>query len=136
MSVFADTSAFLALLDGDEAHHAAAGTAWADLLQRDEPIVTTSYVLVETYALVERRLGLDAVRGFTADFVPLLEVVWVDAALHAMGVGALLAARRRALSLVDCVSFEAMRQRHIVSAFAVDPDFGTQGFEVVPAGRR
>jgi len=32
------------------------------------------------------------------------------------------------LSLVDCVSFEAMRQRHLNAALAFDPHFRAHGF--------
>jgi len=128
VTVFADTSALYALLDAGDANHPAAGRAWTELLERDERVVTTSYVLIETYALLQRRLGVEAVRTFTAAFVPLLDIIWVDAALHEAGLGAVLAARRRDLSLVDCVSFEAMRQRHLNAALAFDPHFRAHGF--------
>jgi predicted nucleic acid-binding protein len=35
MSVFVDTSAFLALIDADEARHLAVKSAWNDLLRAD-----------------------------------------------------------------------------------------------------
>lgn len=132
MSVFVDTSALLALLDRDEANHETAAAIWTRLVL-EERFVSTSYVLVETYALVQRRLGLDAVRTFTADFVPLIDVDWVGADVHAAAVSALLVAARRDLSLVDCVSFESMRRRDVRRVFAFDDDFGRQGFEVVRA---
>jgi predicted nucleic acid-binding protein len=132
VSTFADTSALYALLDRRDANHEAATDVWRDLLERDETVATTSYVLVETSALLQRRLGLDALRTFVSDFVPLLDIVWVDADLHDAGVAGVLAARRRDLSLVDCVSFEAMRQRHIVSAFTFDPHFRAHGFRPRP----
>lgn len=130
MSVFVDTSALLALLDRDEANHETAAAIWTRLVL-EERFVSTSYVLVETYALVQRRLGLDAVRTFTADFVPLIDVDWVGADVHSAAVSALLVAGRRDLSLVDCVSFESMRRRDVRRVFAFDDDFGRQGFEVV-----
>ena len=131
MSVFVDTSAFLALLDRDEVNHEPASVIWKRLLADEATLVATNYVLVETYALIQRRLGLDAVRTFTTDFVPLLELEWTGPDLHAAALSALLAAARRDLSLVDCVSFETMRRRGIARAFAFDDDFKTQGFELV-----
>ena len=75
----------------------------------DENMVTTNYVLVETFALVQSRLGLEAVREFQESIVPVLSVEFVTPETHRLGIAALLAASRRGLSLVDCVSFEVMR---------------------------
>jgi uncharacterized protein len=44
------------------------------------------------------------------------------------GVGALLTAGRRRLSLVDCVSFAVMRARQIDEYLGLDPHFDEQGF--------
>ncbi len=60
MSVFVDTSGLLAILDAEDLHHAQAAACWKELIERDEPLVSTSYVLVETFALVQKRLGLAA----------------------------------------------------------------------------
>jgi predicted nucleic acid-binding protein len=132
VSTFVDTSALLAVLDADQSRHAEAAAAWRALLEGDAPLVVTNYVLVETYALAERRLGVEAVRVLTHDFVPLLVVEWIDEATHTAAVAALLTAGRRGLSLVDCASFLAMRRRGVTRAFAFDADFVEQGFDVVP----
>lgn len=97
----------------------------------DRATLSTSFVLVETYELVGRRLGLDAARSFRADFAPLIDVVWVDEALHNAGLDLLLDRRRRPLSLVDAVSFITMRQTNVAEAFAFDPHFEQEGFSVV-----
>ena len=130
-AVFADTSGLLALLSTTDDNHARAKRAFANLRTRQALLVSTSYVLVETYALVGRRLGLDAVRSFRADFAPLVDVVWVDEALHNAGLDLLLDRRKRLLSLVDAVSFVTMRQGNVVEAFAFDPHFAQEGFSVV-----
>ena len=129
---FVDTSALIALLDRSESKHPACARAWRTLLAEDEPLVTSSYVLVETYALAQRRLGIDAVRTLTTDYVPLFTVDWIDDAVHAAALASLLTANRRELSLVDCVSFEIMRRRDIAKAFTLDTDFAKQGFSVAP----
>ena len=130
-AVFADTSGLLALLNRTDDNHARAERAFGNLRVREVPLVSTSYVLVETYALVGRRLGLDAVRSFRADFAPLIDVVWVDETLHDAGLDMLLDRRKRLLSLVDAVSFIVMRQRSMAEAFAVDPHFEQEGFSLV-----
>lgn len=130
-AVFADTSGLLALLNATDDNHARAERAFATLRARQASLVSTSFVLVETYALVGRRLGLDAVRSFRADFAPLIEVVWVDEALHDASLDLLLERRKRLLSLVDAVSFVTMRLRNVAEAFAFDPHFEQEGFSLV-----
>ncbi len=131
MSTFIDTSALLAVLDADDAYHARASRLWSDLVSGDEDLLTTSYVLVETFALAQARLGLSAARLLHDDVVPILRVVWVDEALHRAAATALLTAQRRQLSLVDCVSFEAMRRLGADRVFAFDRHFRQQGFTLV-----
>jgi predicted nucleic acid-binding protein len=118
-------------LNAKDENHVRAERAFASLRARQAPLVSTSFVLVETYALVARRLGLDAVRTFRTDFAPLLDVVWVDDSLHNAGLDLLLERRKRLLSLVDAVSFVAMRRRALHEAFAFDPHFEQEGLTVV-----
>ncbi len=130
-AVFGDTSAFLALLNAADENHDVANRAFATLRERKALVVSTSYVLVETYALIGQRFGLDSVRNFRGDFAPLIDVVWVDEPLHNAGLDLLLDRRRRLLSLVDAVSFVAMRQGNLSEAFAFDPHFEQEGFSIV-----
>jgi len=89
-------------------------------------------VLVETFALVQARLGMDAVRTLADDLLPVVRTVTVTMEDHRGAVQALLAADRRDLSLVDCSSFVVMRRLGLRSAFTFDEDFRRQGFEVRP----
>lgn len=129
MSVFVDTSALFAVLDADDEHHSNAAEAWADILSIGEPLVTTNYVLVESFAVVQRRLGSEAARTFAEDIVSVLFIHWVEEQEHERALAAFLAAMRRRLSLADCVSFEIMRSLGIRRAFAFDPHFREAGFE-------
>jgi len=86
MIVFADTSGFFALLAHDDYMHARAKLNFAHFAHfgsHDFRILTTSYVILETTALLDRRIGLSSVADFQAKIVPLLEIVWVDAEWHA-----------------------------------------------------
>lgn len=132
MTTFVDTSAFLAVLDADDLHHKRAKKVWGDLIASGDPLTTSSYVLLETLALLQHRIGLEAVRSFQGDVVPVLQIEWVDAETHATGMAALLAAAQRRLSLVDCVSFHLIRRAAIPQAFTLDRHFRVQGFACVP----
>jgi predicted nucleic acid-binding protein len=132
MTVFIDTSAFYALLDRDDANHARAKKVWTELLESDTALATSNYIVVESSALVQNRLGLEALRAFYEDLLPLAHIEWVYEPVHRSGLSALLAVSKRKLSLVDCVSFEIMRRQGIKSAFVFDPHFEEQGFHGVP----
>ena len=129
---FVDTSALLAFVDGDDEWHESAVAAMEDLLAGGGA-TTHSYVVVETEALVHRRLGSAVARKLLEDVIPALSLVWVDEDLHGRAVATHLRGLRRGSSLVDHVSFELMRRRSIRSAFAFDRDFGREGFTLVPA---
>jgi predicted nucleic acid-binding protein len=132
MKLFVDTSALLCLLNATDVNYSPAKAIWEGLIGADTELVTHNYVLVETSALVLRRLGLEALRVFESDVVPILEVVWVTPDVHEAAVGAHMLAASRSLSLVDCVSFEVMRRAGLRAAFAFDAHFGEFGYELVP----
>jgi uncharacterized protein len=132
MTVFVDTSAFYAVLDRDDANHDRAGGTWAKLLGDAANLVTNNYVLIETSALLQHRLGVAAVRTFHEDVVPLLRIDWISEPRHKAGMEAMLTAARKKLSLVDCVSFQSMRELGIRTAFRFDSHFHEQGFDTLP----
>ncbi|MEA1977801.1 MAG: PIN domain-containing protein [Chloroflexota bacterium] len=131
-TIFIDTSALLAILDADDDHHGSASQEWERLILGSDRLVCTNYILVETFALVQRRLGMDAVRKLYEDILPMLVIDWMDADSHATSVAALVISGRRGLSLVDCASFETMRRLGLDTAFAFDRHFGEQEFHTLP----
>jgi len=128
---FVDTSAVVAVIDTLEERHDAAARTWDRLIRTKEPLLTTSYVLVELFALVQRRFGIAVVQALNVAF-STVEIVWINAEIHQIALASVLAASRRKLSLVDCASFEVMRRYGIRTAFAVDGDFVEHGFQMIP----
>lgn len=130
MTVFVDTSALFAVLDQGDQAHSSAGAVWAKLLAGRALLVTTNYVLLETAALVQHRLGVAALRTLHETITPLLEIEWIDQGRHKAAMQMTLAGRRRKLSVVDCSSFIVMREIGIQEAFAFDKHFSGQGFRL------
>lgn len=139
VSVFVDTSALFALLDDDEVNHRDAVAIFGAMPPTTD-LVTTNYVVIETISLVRRRLSAAQETRLIDDLLPAIRVVWVDEAVHRNGMATYRVAGRSS-SIVDHVSFAAMRSASITHAFAFDGDFELQGFiqlspPVDPAPRR
>lgn len=128
--VFVDTSAIFALLVPTDQAHARAVEIFDRLHARESSLITTSYVLVETYALLSRRFGRHATIAFRSDFAPLLDVIWVDRELHERGLDVMLD-RPTGVSLVDAVSLIAIREHDVDGAFVFDRHFDDEGLHVL-----
>lgn len=132
MSVFVDTSAFLAIANQNDPLHQTASTAWRRLIDDQQLMITSNYVVVETTALLQRRHGIAAVRRFVEAMLPLCVVEWVDSSVHDAAVSGVLASEGKSSpSLVDCVSFEIVRRNKIEAAFVFDRHFEDRGFETI-----
>jgi predicted nucleic acid-binding protein len=130
--IFVDSSAFLAVIDVDDRQHQSAQVCWRNILLENHALLTNNYVIVETVAITQKRLGLKAIRDLQQEILSLIPVEWIDEARHQAAIEMVLRADRRRLSLVDCSCFLTMRSAGIDTAFTFDPHFGEQGFTVIP----
>jgi predicted nucleic acid-binding protein len=128
--IFLDTSAIYAWADTADPNHRTAVKRLTTVLDAGEVFVTHNYVLVESIALLQARLGVAAAAKLAEDASTFV-VDWVDADLHAAAVNELARTRRRHVSLVDHVSFLVMKRRGLTATFAFDPDFETAGFQLL-----
>lgn len=126
---FVDTSAIYAWADTADPNHGAAVSRLQALLKSGEDLLTHNYVLVESLALLQARLGLAAAIKLARDSRAFV-IEWVDDDLHALGVRELERSKKRKVSLVDHISFLVMDRRHVTTAFAFDPDFTAAGFRI------
>src|SRR5215211_2344470 len=130
--IFVDTSALYALMSTEDQDRKLAAKTWEDALKREDVLFTNNYVLVECFALIQSRLGLEFVRALQTNIVPFLQIDWIGEPQHMSSVNNVFTANRRQLSLVDCSSFETMRRLGIETVFTFDEHFHEQGFKVVP----
>ena len=93
MTALVDTSALYALLDEDD-DHGAPVTTWTRLLGA-ERLVTHAYVVVESSALVQRRLGTAAAGRLHRALLPAVAVSAVGQRTHDRAVERWLGAGRR-----------------------------------------
>ncbi len=130
MKIFADTSGLFALLVKNDYMHVRAGKNFKYFAENKARLVTSSFILVETMALLQRRVSLEAVQDFHTKIYPLLEVIWVGEDLYARSIQRLLLSNAKDISLVDCLSFEIMEFQEITHAFTFDKHFEEQGFTI------
>lgn len=122
-TVFVDTSGFYALLDRTDPFHTEARRAFERAESEKWILHTTNYVVHETWALTQHRLGWDAVEDFLEVMLRLCRVEFVTEALYRLGAARCRQARARQLSLTDCISLEFMSQQNITEAIARDSHF-------------
>ena len=126
---FVDTSAIYAWADAADPNHHAAVTHLQAILEGGEGLLTHNYVLVESVALLQARLGLAAATKLARDSTAF-DIEWVDDDLHAQGIRELERSKKRLVSLVDHISFLVMKRRRVATAFAFDADFALAGFRL------
>jgi predicted nucleic acid-binding protein len=129
-TVFVDTSGFYAILDGSDPFHARALECFRRAQDEGWRLLATNYVFHESWALIQGRLGWQALDAWRDNVVPLCDIIWVDENLHALGEARCRQARERRLGLTDCVSIELMRQRGIREFIGQDEHFNREGFQV------
>jgi predicted nucleic acid-binding protein len=127
--IFLDTSAIYAWADAADPNHHAAVRRLQAVLDAGEELLTHNYVLVESLALLQARLGVAAALKLAKDSTAFV-IEWVDDDLHASGIRELERSKKRHVSLVDHISFLVMRRRGVSVAFAFDPDFNSAGFKL------
>lgn len=128
--VFVDTSGFIAVLWREDPWHHKAVELWRRARDERWVLLTTSLVVHECWAVLQARFGWEAVEGWREALLPMCEVIWVDEALFSRGSERAAAQRKRALSVTDCVSFEAMRLHACRAAIANGQHFLDAGFPV------
>ncbi len=120
MTTFVDTTAFYAAADrGDASHERAVGA-----LAAADDLITSDHVLVESWILIQHRLGRDAAERFWAVIragTVAVEPVGPADLEVAFGIGEAFTDQH--FSIVDRTSFAAMNRLGIAQAISFDDDF-------------
>lgn len=129
--IIIDTSAFYALVSAKDAFHSRAADTYEQLIDREQELWTTSYVLVETMALVHRRLGFDILAEFVKGIDGTVRVFWVESAVHNQALSQFAANRGNGLSFVDWTVglVSLILNAHI---FTFDRGFAERSLPVIP----
>ena len=120
MSLCVDTSAWYAAADRGDSSHDRAKT----ILSRGEWLVTTDYILIETWLLLLHRLGRPAAERFWEGLragVAAIEMVTMADLESAWAIGRIFPDQD--FSMVDRTSFAVMQRLSIQRVATFDNDF-------------
>ncbi len=132
-TIFLDTSFFKALVDPKDEFHNQARDINVVLIKNNVILVTTNYILDESFTLIRKRCGLQKaqeLREKIAQYSFMVQVVRVTA-LHDGKAWEWFQNDWSGLSFTDCISFVIMQQRNITSVATFDQHFKRAGFTIV-----
>jgi predicted nucleic acid-binding protein len=132
--IFVDTGAFVALEDADDEHHQAALQFQASLLPRLTRLVTTNFVLDETYTWLRMNIGHAKAVGFGRRVrnSKLLQIQLISDEIEQLAWDIFCRYDDKEFSYTDCTSFAVMQLLSLDTAFAFDRHFRQFGFVCLP----
>ena len=137
MKIFIDTSAWDAIEDSNDRNHELA-LIFKDDLQDNCLLITTDYVLDETYTLLLMNIGYDRTVAFNKHIIELinsgiLRVIHISSTIYEEAWDVF---RRfnvdKEWSFTDCVSYVVVKQLDIETVFAFDYHFEQMEFNRRP----
>ena len=131
--VFVDTSAWFAIQATSDGNHERAKKALPFALGNFRMLVTSNWVVGETYTLLRTAIGYYEARRFldSINASPRLKTVFASPEQERRAYLLLHKYRDHAFSFVDALSFCIMKSEDIQTAFSYDSHFTVAGFSLV-----
>jgi len=133
--VFVDTSAFLAIENRRDVHHIQALDFKDSCLKAGQMLITSDYVLDESYTIIRLRAGhrIAVQFGEALRASHLLRVEFITPEIIEKAWHLFKDFTEHDFSFTDCTSFVLMERLHIPTAFTFDAHFKEYGrFQVKP----
>ena len=127
--IFVDTSAFLALENRQDSHHSRALHFKDDCLKRGHPLITSDYVLDESYTIIRLRAShtLSVQFGENLRKSRLIRIEYLTPEIIEKAWRLFKTFSDHDFSFTDCTSFALMERLHISTAFTFDAHFREYG---------
>lgn len=135
--LFVDTGGWIALAVVRDQYHRQAAAYYRKLSRKKALLVTSNYVLVETYTRIRYDDGHAKALKFhsliqEAVKVGRLQLEWVTPTIHREAWDIFERYSDQVFSFVDCTSFVIAKHTGVKEAFAFDQHFKTMGLTVRP----
>lgn len=129
--IFLDTSFLKGLFDPRDDFHLQARLIWERLEKAKPLIITSNYIIDETFTLLRKRCGMDIVRQVRKDLVITKRVRIIRATVvDEAEAWQWLQKNWSDLSFTDCVSFAQMKRLGITRVTTFDGHFSRAGFQI------
>jgi hypothetical protein len=132
--IFVDTSAWIALVDKDDSHHKEAASSYPSLLKNHRNLITSNFVIAETYIIILNELGhklaIDFLEKLKAS--PRILKIYSNEDIEAEAEPILVKYSDQDFSYTDAVSFVIMKRQKIRKTFSFDKHFVIAGFVNIP----
>ena len=131
--IFADTGAFVGLINKRDQYHIQATRALDQLLDTEFTLVTTTHVLAETITKVRRSSGhrQAVLAGKLMREHEDIEVIVPSTQEMKQAWKIFEKFHDQEFSFVDCISFAVMQERKINESFTFDKHFSIMGFQLL-----
>ena len=133
-TVYVDTSFFKAFLDPKDDFHDKALALWDSFHQQKTKLITTNYILDESFTLIRIRCTLPVaikLRYLLYKYSAIIEIVRVEVEDEAR-VWEWFENDWHHLSFTDCVSFAVMKRLELTDVATFDDHFARAGFTALP----
>ena len=130
--IFLDTSAIYALADRDDENHHEAVRLYQEALTKREGFIIHNYIIVESAALLHRRLDQKIAVQFLQD-AGSFTTIWIDEDIQATARKRLEAPNSSQISFVDAISFQVMTRHRLENCLTFDKHFAQEGFTIYTA---
>lgn len=129
-AIFVDTSMFKALLDKKDDFHEKAKQIWENYEKEHVLLLTSNFILDETFTLLRIRCGLKIIIAFRELLIANASVIKLIRVLVSDEKNAWQWFEKdwSKLSFTDCVSFAIMQRLKITRVATFDSDFKKAGF--------
>jgi len=135
--VFVDTGGWIAMAVVRDQFHKHAASYYRKISRRKIPLITSNYVLAETYTRIRYDDGHGKAIKFhaiiqEANVAGRLHLEWVTPSIHQEAWTIFKDYADQVLSFVDCTSFVIASHAGVKEVFGFDKHFNTMGFILKP----
>lgn len=130
--IFIDADAFVAIASPSDSNHGRAVLIARSLKQRNEVLITSSFVFGEVVTVLSqkegRKVALSYIDDFSTSGIALMEV---DTRLREKGIIVFKKQTSKNVSFTDCVSMVIMQEENIKEIFSFDRIYQKNGFTLL-----